>query len=106
MIHGLQGLSMSEEDHPESVSIHDMLDAINRLSLEVGILRVAFEYLAFAIPEENLANTIAALKYEAENESREQRLREQFKRLADQLEIHVKSQPTMFSRRQNLEENK
>lgn len=97
---------MTEKNHQGTVSIHDMLDAINRLSLEVGILRVAFEYLAFAIPEENLANTIAALKYEAENETREERLREQFKRLADQLETHVKSQKTMFSRGQNPEEDK
>ncbi|QWA13191.1 hypothetical protein GTU79_11335 [Sodalis ligni] len=97
---------MPDKDQPRTVNINDMLEAINHLSLEVGILRVAFEYLAFAIPEERLANTIAALKFEGQNESRDERLREQFKRLADQLEIRVKSQSSLFSRDNGVEEDK
>ncbi len=50
-----------------TISLQELLDCISRLRDDVNALTVAFSYLAFSIPKEQMQPTLASLQLESLN---------------------------------------
>ncbi len=50
-----------------TISLQELLDCISRLRDDVNALTVAFSYLAFSIPKEQMKPTLASLLLESRN---------------------------------------
>lgn len=65
---------------------NELLDEINNLREDVHALTVAFSYLAFAIPEENMRLILTRIHNESANSMLTSQQQNSFKQLAEQLE--------------------
>ena len=50
-----------------TISLQELLDSISRLREDVNTLTVAFSYLAFSIPREQMQSTLASIQFESCN---------------------------------------
>ncbi|WP_137531063.1 hypothetical protein, partial [Escherichia coli] len=50
-----------------TISLQELLDCISKLRDDVNALTVAFSYLAFSIPKEQMQPTLASLQLESIN---------------------------------------
>ena len=48
-----------------TISLQELLDSISRLREDVNTLTVAFSYLAFSIPREQMQSTLASIQFES-----------------------------------------
>ncbi|MBU5384720.1 hypothetical protein [Citrobacter cronae] len=75
---------------------NELPNEMNSLREDVYALTVAFSYLAYALPEENMRMILTRLRYESVNSMLSSQQQNSFKRLAEQLEekladIHITS---------------
>lgn len=85
---------MSDNKTESVVSIEELLNVVSDLRREVNTLNVAFSYLAYSFPEDQLKLTIEGLRFESTNPNRDADQQATFKALLDQLEPRTKK---MFS---------
>ncbi|MFP3373911.1 hypothetical protein, partial [Pseudomonas sp. SIMBA_068] len=69
-----------------TISLQELLDCISKLRDDVNALTVAFSYLAFSIPKEQMQPTLAAHQLESRNPKWSQQQQNSFKWLAVLLE--------------------
>ena len=69
-----------------TISLQELLDCISKLRDDVNALTVAFSYLAFSIPKEQMQPTLASLQLESLNPKWSQQQQNSFKWLAVLLE--------------------
>ncbi|WP_338658683.1 hypothetical protein [Yersinia intermedia] len=86
---------MSDSNNSERISMSDMVKVINKLRNEVNVLNIAFSYLPFSMPNEELRNTIEALRYESNNKNRAAEQREAFEMLVTQMDERTKGKITI-----------
>ena len=65
-----------------TISLQELLDSISRLREDVNTLTVAFSYLAFSIPREQMQSTLASIQFESCNPKWSQEQQDSFRRLA------------------------
>ncbi len=69
-----------------TISLQELFNYISRLRNDVNALTVAFSYLAFAIPREQMQSTLASLQFESCSPKWSQEQQDSFKWLAALLE--------------------
>ncbi|WP_434218884.1 hypothetical protein [Escherichia coli] len=62
-----------------TISLQELLDSISRLREDVNTLTVAFSYLAFSIPREQMQSTLASIQFESCNPKWSQEQQESFR---------------------------
>ena len=62
-----------------TISLQELLDCISKLRDDVNALTVAFSYLAFSIPKEQMQPTLASLQLESLNPKWSQQQQNSFK---------------------------
>lgn len=82
---------MSDNQEPRAIPIQELLDVISDLRREVNVLNVAFSYLPFSFPDDQLRATIESLRFESTNPGRDAEQQAAFKRLLEQLESRSKN---------------
>lgn len=70
----------------DTLSVQELLDCISRLRDDVNALTVAFSYLAFSIPREQMLPTLASIHFESRNTKWSQEQQNSFRWLATLLE--------------------
>ncbi len=65
-----------------TISLQELLDCISKLRDDVNALTVAFSYLVFSIPKEQMQPTLASLQLESLNPKWSQQQQNSFKWLA------------------------
>ncbi len=65
-----------------TISLQELLDSISRLREDVNTLTVAFSYLAFSIPREQMQSTLASIQFESCHPKWSQEQQDSFRRLA------------------------
>ncbi|WP_154899091.1 hypothetical protein [Serratia ficaria] len=88
---------MSDNQEPRAIPIQELLDVISDLRREVNVLNVAFSYLPFSFPDDQLRTTTESLRMESKNPARDAEQQAAFIRLAEQIEIRSKSAFTLSS---------
>ncbi|ENK6899864.1 TPA: hypothetical protein RY409_004568 [Escherichia albertii] len=69
-----------------TISAQELLDCISRLREDVNTLTIAFSYLAFSIPREQMQSTLASIQFESRNPKWSREQQNSFKWLAALLE--------------------
>ncbi len=78
---------MPNRQEPRAIPIQELLDIISELRREVNVLNIAFSYLPFSFPDDQLRETIESLRFESTNPNRDAEQQNAFQRLLEELEI-------------------